>query len=42
MDAEQKKLEDLGNQKDLLLQKKLKTIGNYVDDSVPISNDEVR
>lgn len=25
-----------------MLQKKLKTVGNYVHDSVPISNNEVR
>ena len=35
-------MEELGNEKDTLLQKKLKTIGNYVHDSVPMSNTEVR
>ena len=35
-------MEDLVAEKDALLQKKIKTIGNYVHDSVPVSNDEVR
>lgn len=41
MDKEQKELEEAGNAKDAVLQKKLKTIGNYVHDSVPISDNEV-
>lgn len=41
MEKEQKEVESLGEQKDELLQKKLKTIGNYVHDSVPISDNEV-
>ena len=34
--------EESAGPKDIALQKKLKTIGNYVHDSVPISDDEVR
>lgn len=34
-------LEESAAKKDALLQKKVKTIGNYVHDSVPISNNEV-
>ena len=41
MDKEQKELEDAGNEKDVILQKKLKTIGNYVHESVRISDNEV-
>ena len=41
MEKEQKEVEILGVQKDELLQKKLKTIGNYVHDSVPLSDNEV-
>ena len=41
MGKEQKELEVLGEQKDEALQKKLKSIGNYVHDSVPISDNEV-
>lgn len=35
-------LEESAKEKDAMLQKKLKTVGNYVHDSVPISNNEVR
>ena len=42
MEKKQKELEESGNAKDVVLQKKLKTIGNYVHDTVPISNNEVR
>ena len=41
MDEKQKEMEALGEHKDEVLQKKLKTIGNYVHDSVPVSNNEV-
>lgn len=41
MEKEQKEVEILGEQKDELLQKKLKTIGNYVHESVPLSDNEV-
>ena len=34
-------LEESAAEKDVLLQKKVKTIGNYVHDSVPVSNNEV-
>lgn len=34
-------LEESAKEKDAMLQKKLKTVGNYVHDSVPISDDEV-
>ena len=42
-DLEKKKklTEDSATEKDTLLQKKIKTIGNYVHDSVPVSNNEV-
>jgi len=36
-----KGLEESALPKETALQKKLKTIGNYVHDSVPISNTEV-
>lgn len=42
MEKEMKALEESALPKDLALQKKLKTIGNYVHDSVPLSNNEVR
>ena len=41
LEKEKKVLEDSAAEKDALLQKKIKTIGNYVHDSVPISNNEV-
>lgn len=41
LEAEKKVLEDSAKEKDAMLQKKLKTVGNYVHDSVPISNNEV-
>ena len=40
MEKEKKILEESVLEKDLALQKKLKTIGNYVHESVPISNNE--
>jgi seryl-tRNA synthetase len=42
LERQKKALEDLVVEKDIALQKKIKTIGNYVHDSVPVSNDEVR
>ena len=42
LEREKKALEDLVAEKDAALRKKIKTIGNYVHDSVPVSNDEVR
>ena len=35
-------MEESAIEKDLLLQKHIKTVGNYVHDTVPISNDEVK
>ncbi|KAH0556957.1 hypothetical protein GP486_005253 [Trichoglossum hirsutum] len=40
LESERKALEDLVAEKESALQKKIKTIGNYVHDSVPVSNDE--
>lgn len=34
-------MEDSATEKDTLLQQKIKTVGNYVHDSVPVSNNEV-
>ena len=42
MEKEKKTLEESAQEKEALLNKKLKTIGNYVHDSVPVSDDEVR
>lgn len=39
---EKKAQEDLANEKLIALQKKAKRIGNYVHDSVPVSDNEVR
>lgn len=41
LQKEQKALNDSAAEKDLLLQKKLKTIGNFVHDSVPVETNEV-
>ena len=41
MEKEKKVLEESASEKEAALQKKIKTIGNYVHDSVPISNNEV-
>ena len=41
LEKEKKVLEESAAEKDALLQKKVKTIGNYVHDSVPVSNNEV-
>ncbi|KAI9785033.1 MAG: Cytosolic seryl-tRNA synthetase [Geoglossum umbratile] len=40
LEKEKKALEDLVAGKDAILRKKIKTIGNYVHDSVPVSSDE--
>ena len=42
LEKEKKVLEDSAKEKDAMLQKKLKTVGNYVHDSVPVSDNEVR
>lgn len=42
LEKEKKAQEELVLEKEFALQKKLKTIGNYVHDSVPVSNTEVR
>lgn len=41
LEKEKKLLEDSAIEKDALLQRRIKTIGNYVHDSVPVSNNEV-
>ena len=41
LEKEKKTLEESVSEKELLLQKKLKTIGNYVHNTVPVSNYEV-
>ena len=41
LEKEMKSFEDLVPPKENALQKKLKSIGNYVHDSVPISDNEV-
>ena len=42
LEKEKKVLEESAKEKDVMLQKKLKTVGNYVHDSVPISKNEVK
>lgn len=42
LEDDKKKIEEAALTKELALQRKIKTIGNYVHDSVPISNNEVR
>ena len=41
LEKEKKLLEDSAVEKEQLLTKKLKSVGNYVHDSVPISDNEV-
>ena len=41
LEKEMKSFEDIVPPKEHALHKKLKTIGNYVHDSVPVSDDEV-
>ena len=42
LEKEKKQLEDDAKKEEVELQKKLKTVGNYVHDSVPVSANEVR
>jgi seryl-tRNA synthetase len=42
LEKEHKSLEDSAQEKEVLLHKKLKTIGNYVHESVPVGDNEVR
>lgn len=42
LEDQKKKIEELVLEKDAALQGKIKTIGNYVHESVPISDNEVR
>ena len=42
LEKEKKVLEDSAAEKEEILTRKLKTVGNYVHDSVPVSNNEVR
>ena len=35
-------MQELAQEKEKLVDRKLKTIGNYVHDSVPVNNNEVR
>ncbi len=42
LEDQKKKIEASALEKDAALQRKIKTIGNYVHDSVPTSNNEVR
>ena len=41
LEKEKATLEDSATEKDQLLQRKLRTVGNYVHDSVQVSNNEV-
>jgi len=41
LEKEKKVLEESALEKEVALQKQLKTVGNYVHDSVPTSNNEV-
>ena len=42
LEKEQKRMRELAQEKEKLVDRTLKTIGNYVHDSVPISDNEVR
>lgn len=42
LEKEKKSLIDSAAEKDVALKKKIGTIGNYVHDSVPVNNNEVR
>jgi seryl-tRNA synthetase len=42
LEKEYKGLVDSAVEKDRLLQAKIKTVGNYVHDSVPVNDNEVR
>jgi seryl-tRNA synthetase len=41
LEEEKKRMQELAQEKEKLVDRKLKTIGNYVHDSVPINNNEV-
>jgi seryl-tRNA synthetase len=41
LESQRKEAEELAVQKETLRDRKIRTIGNYVHDSVPISNNEV-
>lgn len=41
LEKEKKRLEDLAIEKEKARDRKLKTIGNYVHESVPVSDNEV-
>ncbi len=41
LEKQKKALEESVLEKETALQKQIKTVGNYVDDSVPLSNNEV-
>ena len=41
LEKEKKELEEKAKEMDTNLQKRLKTVGNYVHDDVPISDNEV-
>ena len=41
LEREKKLLEDSASEKDAALQKKIKTMGNYIHESVPVSDNEV-
>ena len=42
LEKEKKVLEDSAAEKEVLLHQKIRTIGNYVHESVPVSDNEVR
>lgn len=42
LEGRKKQAEELAVEKELQRDKKIRTIGNYVHDSVPVSNNEVR
>jgi seryl-tRNA synthetase len=41
LEKEKKRMQELAQEKEKLVDRKLKTIGNYVHDSVPINDNEV-
>ncbi len=41
LEKEKKRLEEAAAEKEVALLKKVSTIGNYVHDTVPVSNNEV-
>ena len=42
LEKEKAALEESATEKDVLLQKRMRTVGNYVHDSVQVSDNEVR